>query len=198
MISKGCTKGIHGSVVSGRVLDSRSACSPHSPSRLVTVDLDGTVANITQRRENALSFGPDKSHAFYTALLDGTKYHMDEPIVAAREFLVRYESELGGKIVYLSGRRKGSEHQSEAWLREHGFPTGRILHRRTGHRSLDFKTEWLMSLKTNSRIDAHFGDRLEDDGGAAKCAGVRFVHIDNDIWPSFDSVFTDSLAFQTW
>ena len=160
--------------------------------RMVTVDMDGTIADISKRRAYALKYGPDKSLKFYTALLDGSKYCMDEPIVASRDFLQRYVSEIGGNVVYLSGRRKGSEHQSEAWLRLHGFPVGKILHREMGRRSLHFKIDWLNLLKTSNQIDAHFGDRLDDDGGAAHYAGVRFVHIQDNEWPSFGSVFQTS------
>jgi hypothetical protein len=55
-----------------------------------------------------------------------------------------------------------------------------------------FKIDWLNLLKTNNQIDAHFGDRLDDDGGAAHYAGVRFVHIQDNEWPSFGSVFQTS------
>ena len=160
--------------------------------RLVTVDMDGTIADISRRREYALQFGPDKSIKFYSALLDGSKYHMDDPIEPSRVFLHRYASEIGGTIVYLSGRREGSEIQSEAWLRAHKFPEGKIVHRKMGHRSLDFKTDWLKKLKTIHTVEAHFGDRLDDDGGAAHLASVPFVHIKDNKWPSFDSVFQPS------
>lgn len=154
--------------------------------RLVSVDMDGTVADISPRRELALQFGSDGSRAFYNALLDGSKYHMDLPIVASRDFLTEYVTQTGGEVVYLSGRRQGSEHFSEAWLEQHGFPKGRILHRPIGQRSLEFKVGWLRRLKAEGPwIDGHFGDRLEDDGGAARLSGVTFVHIDNNVWPTF-------------
>lgn len=157
--------------------------------RIVSVDLDGTVANIERRREYALQFGPDGSVDFYTALLDGAHYHMDDPIPASRDFLWRYVRELRGKIVYLSGRRQGTESHSEKWLREHGFPGGEIIHREMGHRSLWFKSEWIQTLRNEYWVDAHIGDRLDDDGNAAKYNGVKFVHIKDHIWPSYTDLF---------
>ena len=156
--------------------------------QMVSVDMDGTIADISRRRILALESGPDKSHEFYNALLDGSRYHMDEPIIASRDFLHAYVAQTGGEIVYLSGRRQGTEHNSEEWLRAHNFPSGRILHRALGQRSLNFKLNWLRQLmKEGAWIDAHFGDRIEDDGGAAKAAGIRFVYIENNIWPIFPS-----------
>ena len=156
--------------------------------RMISVDMDGTIADITERRNIALQHGAEGTVPFYSALLDGKRYHLDEPIAASRDFLWAYVRELGGRIIYLSGRRQGSEQYSEAWLRRHNFPNGEILHRRMGHSSLDFKTRWLRQWQKQHRVDAHFGDRLEDDGGASKLAAVRFVHIVDNSWPSFDSL----------
>lgn len=154
--------------------------------RIITVDMDGTVADISKRREYALQFGPDGSVEFYNVFLDGQFYHMDDPIAPSIEFLWEYSEKLKGKIVYLSGRRRGSEAQSEAWLRQHGFPAGDIVHREMGHRSLAFKKDWLQSLRRQAWVDAHFGDRLEDDGGAARFTGIKFIHIKDNTWPSFE------------
>ena len=154
--------------------------------RMITVDIDGTVADISKRFEYALQFGPDGSVQFYEALLDGTHYHMDSPIEAAREYLKKYKDEVKGDIVYLSGRREGTESESRAWLESHGFPRGKIIHRRVGSRSLEFKLYWLRHFKASKWIDGHFGDRMKDDAAAARFAGIRFVHIVDHVWPAFD------------
>ena len=153
---------------------------------MISVDIDGTVADISKRFEYASQFGPDGSVQFYEALLDGAQYHLDTPIEAAREYLRKYKEEIKGEIVYLSGRREGTESESRAWLENHGFPRGRIIHRRIGNRSLDFKLYWLRHFKANKWIDGHFGDRMQDDAAAARFAGIRFVHIVNHVWPEFD------------
>jgi acid phosphatase class B len=156
-------------------------------ARMISVDIDGTVADISKRFEYALQFGPDGSVQFYGALLDGAHYHMDTPIEAARDYLVKYKEEIKGDIVYLSGRREGTESESRAWLEKHGFPRGQIIHRRMGNRSLDFKLYWLRRFKASKWIDGHYGDRMQDDAAAARYAGIRFVHIVDHVWPEFNS-----------
>jgi predicted secreted acid phosphatase len=160
--------------------------------RILSVDLDGTVADITKRKEYALQFGPDGSVQFYEAFLDGRGYDMDAPVVSARDFLNRYVQETKGEIAYLSGRRKGTESETLAWLTKHQFPTGAVIHRPKGHRSLDFKCSWIHKFKESKWVDAHIGDRIEDDGKAAHYSGVRFVHIVDHQWPTLDEFFSAS------
>ncbi len=155
--------------------------------RVLSVDIDGTIANVTKRKDFALQYGADRSREFFDVFLDGQHYHMDDPVIASREFLNMYREKVGGDIVYLSGRREGTESQTLNWLTVHKFPLGRILHRRKGLNSAKFKSSWLHELKLQGYfIDAHIGDRLEDDGGAAKECEVRFIHVVDHHWPSFD------------
>ena len=154
---------------------------------MLSVDLDGTVADITVRKEYALQFGVDGSIEFYEALLDGKQYTLDQPILAARDFLNQYVRDTKGEIIYLSGRREGTEGDSQAWLTKHNFPRGRVIHRAKGHRSLDFKCSWLRQFKETRWVDAHIGDRLEDDANAARFSGVKFLHVVDHVWPSYES-----------
>jgi len=127
---------------------------------------------------------------FYTTFLDGQFYHMDEPILASIECLWRYIRECKGRVVYLSGRRQGTEEATERWLRQHGFPNGEIIHREMGHRSLYFKSYWLGVLREKYWVDAHIGDRLEDDGGAARYRGIKFIHIQDRVWPPLEDIIS--------
>ena len=156
--------------------------------RVISVDIDDTLANVARRREYALQFGADMSIEFYDTFLDGQHYHMDEPILASVDFLWRYVRELQGKIVYLSGRRSGTEDATEQWLRQHGFPGGEIIHRDMGDRSLDFKAYWLGILRNKYWVDAHIGDRLKDDRGAARSTKIKFIHIKDRMWPPCDDL----------
>ena len=113
---------------------------------------------------------------------------MDFPIIAARDFLSAYVAETGGEVVYLSGRRVGTEPHSLEWLVTNGFPAGRVIHRKTGRKSADFKKECLETLSGEFRIDGHFGDRDVDDRGSAEFVGVRYFHIDRYQWPVFHDV----------
>lgn len=161
--------------------------------RILSVDIDGTIADVTKRKQYALKYGADGTHVFYEVFLDGKYYHMDDPVIASRDFLNQYISNVGGQIVYLSGRREGTEGQTQNWLTAHEFPRGHIIHRRKGLRSAKFKSHWINEFKRiGSHVDAHIGDRLEDDGGAAKECNVRFVHIVDHEWPSFESFHSNS------
>ena len=156
--------------------------------RLITVDLDGTVADISKRRQFALGFGEEKSPSFYQALLDPSHFHLDEPIIGARDFLTAYVSQTGGEVRYLSGRRIGTEASSLSWLVSNGFPSGEVIHRKTGIKSLDFKKHCLIKLASEFRIEGHFGDREIDDRLSAESAGIRYFHIANYVWPDFSDV----------
>jgi predicted secreted acid phosphatase len=156
--------------------------------RIITVDLDGTVADISQRREFALKHGEERSPQFYEVLLDPQHFYLDEPVGSSRDFLTAYVTSTQGEIVYLSGRRVGTEANSREWLISHGFPDGRVIHRRTGRKSADFKFECLSQLSEEFRIDGHFGDREIDDGQVAEKAGVRYFLIKDYQWPIFSEI----------
>lgn len=156
--------------------------------RIITVDLDGTVADISQRRAFALRHTEERSPQFYEILLDPAHFHLDVPVESSRAFLLSYVAATQGEVVYLSGRRVGTESHSREWLISHGFPDGRIIHRRTGRKSADFKLECLEKLSEEFRIDGHFGDRDIDDGQVAEKAGVRYFLIKEYRWPNFSEV----------
>ena len=164
--------------------------------RMISVDIDDTIADCNRRKEFALLAGPDRSVEFFEAFLDGTNYHLDTPIFASKEFLWRYVRDIRGVVKYVSGRRQGTEQDTLEWLTRHDFPNGEIIHRQKGFRSLNFKADWLLKFKRSKWVDAHFGDRLEDDGGAARYAGVKFVHIENLVWPEFEAIFPQLVKFK--
>lgn len=158
--------------------------------RIVSVDIDGTIANISARMALAGSTHKEGSTKYWDMALCGSLYHLDEPLLAARDALLDYVSSADVGIAYLSGRRSGTEHQTRAWLLEHGFPSGNVVHRRKGVRSKLFKCESLRAMRKKVWVECHVGDRLEDDGGAAAQAGVKFFHIkenDQSSWHAFPS-----------
>ena len=170
----------------------RDVIPPNRPSRdnrIITVDIDGTIADVSKRREYAIQYGPEQSLAFYDVFLTGELFTMDTVIPGSVQFLRRYDREIKGTIVYLSGRREKTEKETLAWLNSNGFPEGVIVHRRRGVKSGDFKIDFLTQIRKTKWIDAHVGDRETDDGGAAAYIGVPFVHIQENVWPSFESYF---------
>jgi FMN phosphatase YigB (HAD superfamily) len=172
----------------GRILGKRKMST-------ISVDIDGTIADISARIATAEQTAKPGTALYWDTLLDGELYHLDRPIEEARKFLVRWTLEAKGEIVYLSGRRKGTQLSTRRWLEKHAFPTGRIIHRVKGSDSRYFKTCQLRELAVVANLEAHFGDRLEDDGGAAKAAGVRFCHIhenDGSSWPTLEKFLNPS------
>lgn len=163
--------------------------SSATSKRVITVDIDGTIANISARIAKAESSAPLGSPKYWDIALSGDLYHLDTPITESVPFLSNYAT--SGDIVYLSGRRAGTETQTRAWLDQHGFPAGRVIHRSKGVDSKSFKIHHLRILReTYKKFDGHFGDRIEDDGGAAKSAGVPFFHVhenDGNCWLQFSS-----------
>ncbi|CAD7927260.1 unnamed protein product [Amoebophrya sp. A120] len=245
-------KGKQGNRSRGKPGNIRSLFSNAAPSgarsrggrrqELLSVDVDGTVANITKRIEFAETHGKKGSSAYWEALLDGEYYHLDEPIVWCRTFLrawsgmtpfdehkdailsssakdgnshapapVAMDVDSGNAssssssgtgdlanvqvppppqasssgsaraVIYVSGRRMGTEEQTRDWLRQHGFPDGEIRHRPRGVRSMLWKRDVLAELKQRHKIVAHIGDR-DDDTDAAAQAGVRGIFVYPDLW----------------
>eukprot|EP00392_Amoebophrya_sp_AT5.2_P011449 g11526.t1 len=93
-------------------------------------------------------------------------------------------------VIYVSGRRTGTEGQTRDWLAQHGFPLGEIRHRPQGVRSMLWKRDVLSELRQKGgsgpreqrqRLIAHVGDR-DDDTEAAARAGVRGIFVHPDRW----------------
>ena len=137
----------------------------------MVVDVDGTVVNNSKRLAYALSKAPMGSGDFWRIFLSGKLFHMDEPLPRARECLVEKAKE--ARIVYLSGRRTGTEGDTRHWLERHGYPEGEVIHRRSG-KTLDFKTGKVKELKQRYDVVCAIGDSPEDIA-AYQAAGVENV-----------------------
>jgi acid phosphatase class B len=163
---------------------------PDFPSKLpdnpiLSVDIDGTIANISARLKMAEELEPTKNSKFWDLFLSADHYHLDQPIAAARDFLnqfVRENPEF--QIVYLSGRRKDTTVETEKWLSDHGFPNGEVLLRPSGNTKW-FKQRELKRMKKNHPILAHIGDS-DDDENAAIGAGVKSVRVPENGWNTAD------------
>lgn len=178
----------------------------------LSMDLDGTVANISARLALAEQVCVEGTPEYWDVALNGDLYELDVPIPEAKSFLhawLRSGADVAGDgffepvaewntgtdhsqrhlssssrcVAYVSGRRSGTEHQTRAWLQRHGFPAGEILHRPTGSKSMGWKCQQLRGLSRRFHVVAHFGDR-EDDREAAWRAQVRFVWVWENQWIS--------------
>ena len=174
---------------------------------VLSLDIDGTVANIDGRVARAKGIHNEGSKRYWEELLRGDLYHMDEPIQESLDsvnaWLAQYSIDDWRKsarlylksqttpgvelprapriVVYVSGRRAGTEPQTIDWLQRHKFPQGRVFHRDRGTRSFQWKVSTLRDLRKVSDVRAHIGDR-EDDRMAAKQARVMGVHVNENIW----------------
>jgi acid phosphatase class B len=137
--------------------------------KAIIVDIDGTVVDTSERLAYVLSKAPLGSHDFYRIFLSGQLFHMDKPLPKARECLL--EMAKTNHIIYLSGRRAGTEEDTRKQLESGGFPKGDIHLRRSG-KTLDFKTEKVRELAKSFDIVCAIGDTSEDIV-AYQAAGVK-------------------------
>jgi predicted secreted acid phosphatase len=141
--------------------------------KVIVVDVDGTVVDNSKRLAYVLSKAPLGSPDFYRIFLSGKLFHMDEPLPRARECLL--EMAKSNRIIYLSGRRAGTEEDTRKQLESGGFPSGEIFHRKSG-KTFDFKRDKILELKQNYDIACAIGDTPEDIE-AYRAAGVEDVRL---------------------
>jgi len=152
--------------------------------RAISIDIDGTIANVSARLAYAQNKYPYGSGPFWGIFLSGRLLYMDQPIPGASDFLQRYSH--CGQIIYLSGRSASTLDATRTWLLDHNFPEGQILLRPSGN-TRQFKINQLSRLKNEYQLEAHIGD-TEDDQIPAEIAGVPFVHVETDQWIDHDPV----------
>ena len=85
----------------------------------------------------------------------------------------------GHEIVYLTGRPERIRRDTEQWLKQHGFPPGRLLMRSNTDRrpSATMKLEKLRRLATERKVAILVDDDLTVVRGAEK-AGFPVLHAD--------------------
>ncbi|MBN2054130.1 hypothetical protein JW905_04370 [bacterium] len=138
------------------------------------IDIDGTVADETRRRETATDA---------KGSLDWQQYFLpdriawDQPIPGAKQVLDEFVHR-GISIIYLSSREDTLQQATENWLKEHGFPSGQVLLRPRYGKTLEFKVERVSALRSRFDILFGIGDR-ESDKSAYEMAGVRALLLDS-------------------
>jgi uncharacterized HAD superfamily protein len=92
----------------------------YSKRKIVLVDIDGTLADVSHRLQFAR--GPRKDWGRFFAAMD-----RDQPINAVIEFVMR----LAGKyeIVIFTGRPEDYRKKTMSWLRRHRVPFSKLLMR---------------------------------------------------------------------
>jgi hypothetical protein len=127
---------------------------------LAVVDLDGVVADVRHRLHH-LDCAPKDWPAFFAGIPD------DPPLAEG----VRAVQELSAAadLVYLTGRPEWTRAATEAWLRRHGLPPGRLVMRRADDRrpARTTKADLLAELAAGREVLAV----LDDDPEV--CAALR-------------------------
>jgi len=148
----------------------------------VSVDLDGTIADMTHRLDMALHGGEPGGHQYYAIMFNPLNVPTDTPIWESRETLCRLVKKYPDtQIVYLSSRPNSMQDATEEWLRSHRFPPGRLVLRSNFQRSIPFKRDQLLKLRAEGPILAHIGDSADDQFGA-ESAGVPYIPVEANKW----------------
>ena len=161
--------------------------SAASGAMILAVDLDGTVADGSERERIASEARGPRS-TYWDTLFDPKLYYLDQPVPFSASFLRRWCSlcEAGGsqpQLVYLSGRRKGGEAEIKEWLQKYDFPECTIILRPAGVPT----KEWKTSLTRRGDLKGYIGDHA-DDLEAAQKAGVPGFQVVANNWFSDEDV----------
>lgn len=151
--------------------------------KAISFDIDGTLVDIQKRLALSPGVNGVRKPKDWNIVLSGEHYHLDEPIEIARRF-VQYCADQDFQILYISGRREQTLHDSKNWFEAHNYPQGEFYHRKVGVKSHNFKTSTLWNLNKRYNIIAHFGDRLEDDVIGAVNAKIQPVLVVPNEWVS--------------
>ena len=127
---------------------------------LAVIDLDGVVADVRARLRHI--YGQRKDwDAFFAAIPD------DPPLAEGLAVATRLAQD--HEIVYLTGRPERTRSDTEAWLKQHRLPRGRLIMRRDGDRrpARQVKPRLIASLARGRRVDVV----VDDD--PAVCQALR-------------------------
>ena len=123
---------------------------------------------------------PPKSLALIVDLDDTICTGFDLPIRAAVEVLVRIDRQKVA-VHYVTARGEVSRAGTVRFLEEHRLPGWRNLHFCPNHISTrKHKIDKHALLAREHRVIASIGDTEEEEGEAARLAGVPFVLVDRD------------------
>lgn len=127
---------------------------------IVIFDLDGTLANIDDRRKLGAK---ENGKMDWDVFFDPANIKLDlpnEPVIKMAQML----KSSGYTILILSGRSKATKEATTSWLKEHDVPYDVIKLRPTGHPwkfmpDEKLKKSWLTDLTKPDRVMCVFDDR---------------------------------------
>ena len=140
-------------------------------AKLIVFDIDGTVADVTHRRQFVAS--KPKNWAAWNAGMSRDKVHQDikfiyDSVVAA-----------GARVVFCSGRGDENRAVTEKWLADNGFEFEALFMRR----EKDYRQDSIVKVELLQQIRQWHGepfiwfDDRQQVVDAIRAAGVRVLQV---------------------
>jgi len=161
-------------------------------TKACVIDLDGTVANETARREKAEKECPkekDKKR-YYTIYFSPELIAKDTPIKKSREVL-KWVTDRGVDIYYVSSRNQNCLKASMKWLEDNGFPPGkRVYHQKSPEKSVPYKTGVIKKIQRTADVLFGVGDSDTDVEAYENC-GIKAIKVEVNSEEDWERVKTE-------
>ena len=155
MASKGIPTG-------NRMTNKQVSSGASNRKRLVIVDIDGTILDTSERWNQALEVALPPSAKFWDAYMDSSKVKLDKPIPNTAVFLNMLKQDRNVEIVYLSGRRTSLMKETKRLMEKEGFPQGKIILRKKGLHTKEFKFDEMKELQKDNDVLAYVTDEFSE------------------------------------
>ncbi len=114
-------------------------------SRCYIFDIDGTIADLSHRLPHIQKEPKDWRSFFASVSADAPIYHIITLVIDV--------ALAGATIIYVSGRSDECRASTEAWLRRHALPEGKVYMRKEGDHRPDHQVK--VELLEQLRADGH-------------------------------------------
>jgi predicted secreted acid phosphatase len=172
--------------------ETKPAAGASVKPKACVIDLDGTVADETARREKAEKECPkdkDKS-GYYKLYFDPALIAKDTPIDKSREVLKWVEAQ-GIDIYYVSSRNQSCVEASIKWLEDNGFPKGKqVCHQKSPQKSVPYKTKTIKRIQEKADVLFGVGDSDTDVEAYNNC-GIKAIQVKANSSDDWDRVKTE-------
>ncbi|MEW5853149.1 MAG: hypothetical protein AB2A00_30485 [Myxococcota bacterium] len=142
------------------------------PRRVVLVDIDGTVADVSHRLHHVQG-RPRNWKRFFEGM------DRDEPITRVIEHVRKLARD--HDVVLFTGRPEPYRARTEAWLRAHNVPYTRLLMRPAGDRRPDYVTKREMLRHVDHQRIALAIDDRDPVCEMLRNEGIRVLEVHSDL-----------------
>jgi predicted secreted acid phosphatase len=170
----------------------QAAAGPAVKAKACVIDLDGTIANETARREKAEKECPkekDKKR-YYNSYFSPELIAKDTPIEKSRGVL-KWVSDRGVDIYYVSSRNQSCLDASTKWIEDNGFPRGkRVYHQKSPEKSVPYKTGVIKKIQRTADVLFGVGDSDTDVEAYENC-GIKAIRVEVNSDKDWERVKTE-------